>query len=100
MDETVATMVEVGNMLHISKLIEKHNSESDFYLDMHTVMSGGFDFEGSDVFMPPTTPHLLNNLTRAVECGWPPQAHFDGAFNLCTKIFGVIGMGMKSMGTK
>ncbi len=39
MDETVAAMVEIGTMLHISKLIEKHNSESDFHLDMHTVMS-------------------------------------------------------------
>ncbi len=70
-------MVEIAKMLHISKLIEKHNSESDFHLDMHTVISGLFDFEGSDVFMHTTTPHLLNNMTRAVECGWPTQAHFD-----------------------
>jgi hypothetical protein len=40
MDGTVPAMVEIGNMLHISKLIEKDNSESDFHLDMHTVMSG------------------------------------------------------------
>jgi hypothetical protein len=39
MDETVAAMVESGTMLHISKLIEDHNSESDFHLDMHTIMS-------------------------------------------------------------
>ena len=67
---------------------------------MHSVMSRGFDFEGSEVFMHTTTPHLLNNMPRAVECGWPTQAHFDGAFNLCTKDFGVIGMGMNSMGAK
>jgi hypothetical protein len=100
MDETFVAMVEVCKMLHISKLIKKHNFESDFHLGMHTVISGGFDFEGSDVFMHRTTPHLLNNMTCAVECGWPTQAHFDGAFNLCTKDFGVIGMGMNSMGTK
>ncbi len=35
-----------------------------------------------------------------MECGWPTQAHFDGAFNLCTKDFGVIGMGVNSMGAK
>ncbi len=50
MDETVAAMVEIGIMLHISKLIEKHNSDSDFHLNMHTVMSRVFDFEGSEVF--------------------------------------------------
>ncbi len=67
---------------------------------MHTVMSGGFNFEGSEVFMHTTTPNLLNNMPRAEECGWPTQAHFDGAFNLCSKDFGVIGMGMNSMGAK
>ncbi len=39
MDETVAAMVEIGTMLHISKLIKMHNSDSEFYLNMHTVMS-------------------------------------------------------------
>ena len=68
MDETVAAMVEIERILHISKLIEDHNSESDFRLNMHTVMSGGFDFEGSEVFMHTTTPHLLNNMPWAVEC--------------------------------
>ncbi len=100
LDDAVATMVEIGNMLHISKLIEMQNSESDFHLDVHTVMSGCFNFEGSDVFMHTTTLHQLNNMARAVECGWPTQAHLDGAFNLCTKDFGVIGMGMNSMGAK
>ncbi len=100
MIETVAAMVEIGTMLHISKLIVKHNSGPDFYIDMHTKMSRGFDFEGSEVFMHITTQHLLNNMTRAVECGWPTQTHFDGAFNLCSKDFGFIGMGMNSMGAK
>ncbi len=75
MDETVAAMVEIGTMLHISKLIKKHNSESDFHLNMHTVISGGFSFKDSDVFMHTTTQHFFNNMTRAVECGWPTQAH-------------------------
>jgi hypothetical protein len=68
MDETVAAMVEIGRILHISKLIEDHNSDSDFHLNMHTVMSEGFNFEGSEVFMHTTTPHILNNMQRAVEC--------------------------------
>ena len=60
MDETVAAMVEIRRMLNISKLIENHNSDPDFHLYMHTVMSGGFDFEGSEVFIHTTTPHLWN----------------------------------------
>ncbi len=68
MDETIVAEVEISTMLNLSKLIERHNSESDFHLDMHTVMSGGFHFEGSEVFMHTTTQHLLNNMTRAVEC--------------------------------
>ncbi len=60
MEETVAAMVEIRRMLHISKLIKKHNSDPDFHLNMHTVMSGGFDFEGSEVFIHTTTPHLWN----------------------------------------
>ena len=47
MDENVAAMFEIRRMLHISNLIEKHNSESDFHLNMHTVMPGGFNFDGS-----------------------------------------------------
>jgi hypothetical protein len=87
-------------MLHISKLIKDHNSDSDFHLNLHTVMSGGFSFEGNEVFMHTTTPHLSNNMTRAEECGWPTQVHIDGAFNLCSKDFGFIGLGMNSMGAK
>ena len=46
-----------------------------------------------------TTPHLLNNFARAENCGWQKQAHLDGAFNWCDKNFGIIGIGMNSMGS-
>ena len=83
MDETVAAMVEISTILHISKLIE-HNSKSDFHLDMHTIMSGGFNFEGSEVFMHTTTQHLLNNMARAVECHGPILPTFLTPFSdLC-----------------
>ena len=100
MDETIAAMVEIGRMMHIEKLIEQHNSDSGFHLDLHTVISGGFDFEGNEVFIHTSTPHLSNNMARAEECGWPTQLHIDGVFNLCSKDFGVIGLGMNSMGAK
>ena len=101
MDATIGALVGIGNMMLISNVIEKHNSETDIFpLDAHTVISGGDTVEGSEIFLNTTTLHLLNNMTRALECGWPTQAHFNGAFNLCTKDFGVIGIGMNSMGAK
>jgi hypothetical protein len=45
-----------------------------------------------------TTPHPLLNLARAKNCGWQKQGHFDGALNLCSMDFGLIGFGMNSMG--
>ena len=68
MDEIVEAMVEIGRMLHIEKLIEKHNSDPAFHLDLHTVISGGFNFEGNEVFIHTSTPHLSNNMSRAEEC--------------------------------
>ena len=100
MDANIAAMVEIGRMLQIEKLIEKHNSDSGFHLDLHTVISGGFDFEDNEVFIHTSTPHLSNNMARAEECGWPTQLHIDGLFNVCSKDFGVIGLGMNSMGAK
>ncbi len=93
-------MVEIGNMLLFPRVIGQHNLESDFLLDAHTVISGGFKFEGSELFLNIRTLHLLNNMTRAVECGCSTQVHFDRAFNLCTKAFSDIRMGMNSMGAK
>ncbi len=63
MDETVAAMVEIGRMLHIEKIIEKHKSDPAFHLDLHTVMPGGFNFEGNEVCIHTSTPHLLNNMS-------------------------------------
>ena len=46
-----------------------------------------------------TTAHLLNNLARAENCGWQKQMHVDGTYNWCEKDFGIIGIGMNSMGS-
>ena len=101
MTDSVGAMVEIGNMLLLSNVIEQHNSETNpFHLDAHTVISGGYKVEGTKLFLNTTTPHLVNNMTRGLECGWPTQLHVDGAFNLCTKDFGVIGIGMNSMGAR
>ncbi len=53
-----------------------------------------FKMEGTNVFLNTTTPHLANNMTLGLECGWPTQVHTNTAFNLCTKDFGVIGIGI------
>mmetsp|Transcript_33861 Transcript_33861/g.71037 ORF Transcript_33861/g.71037 Transcript_33861/m.71037 type:complete len:98 (-) Transcript_33861:1689-1982(-) len=50
-------------------------------------------------FMNLSTPHLLNNLAPAENCGWQKQAHFDVLFRFCFKDFGVVGIGMNSKGT-
>ena len=100
MDESIAAMVEIGRMMHIDKVIKDHNSDSDFHLDLHMVISGGFSFEGNEVFIHTTTAHLANNMARAEQCGWPTQLHLDGLFNVCSKDFGVLGFGMNSMGAK
>ena len=48
--------------------------------------------------MTVSTPHMLNNLARGENCGWPTQMHFDGAFNFCDEDVSVLGIGLNSMG--
>ncbi len=47
--ETGGKKVDIGSLLNVSRVIEQHNSDLDFHLDTHTVISGGFKFEGSEV---------------------------------------------------
>ncbi len=44
------------------------------------------------------TLHMLLNLARMQNTGWQRQVHWDGAFNWCTKNFGIIAVGCNSMG--
>ena len=43
---------------------------------------------------------MLMNLAYGVNCGWQSQFHLDGAFNFCKHQFGVIGIGLNSMGAQ
>jgi hypothetical protein len=78
MEDNVGAMVEIGEQLLLSNIIKKHNSETDpYHLEAHTVISGGYKFEGTEIFLNTTTPHLANNMTRGLECGWLTQLHLD-----------------------
>ena len=47
-----------------------------------------------------STPHLLNNMARAVNCSCQKQGHTDAAFNWSGKEVALIGFGMNSMGAR
>ncbi len=93
-------MAQLAESLSLKKFIERHNDENDsFHLDEHQPVCCGYQFHTGVRFMNITTPHLLNNLARAENCGWQKQMHLDGAYNWCEKDFGIIGIGMNSMGS-
>jgi hypothetical protein len=62
------------------------------------VVSVGHQFSDGVCFMSLTTPHLLANMARAVNCGSQKQGHTDAAFNWCGKELALVGFGMNRMG--
>jgi hypothetical protein len=89
---------ELAESLSLVKFLERHNDLADpFHMDEHQPVCVGHQFKDGVTFMSLTTPHFLNNLARAENCGCQKQGHFDAAFNWCGKDFGMIGFGMNSM---
>jgi hypothetical protein len=43
------------------------------------------------------TLHFLINISRAKNCCWQLQGHFDGSFNFCEESIGMLGFGMGSL---
>jgi hypothetical protein len=96
---TEGCMNRLHESLCLETLIARHNDPDDeFHMDEHQVVSVGHQFKHGVTFMTLTTPHFLNNMARADNCGFGTQGHFDGAFNWCNKDFALIAFGMNSMG--
>jgi hypothetical protein len=70
-------------------------------MDEHQVVQVGHQFKDGVTFMTVTSPHLLNNMTRAVcadNCKFQTQGHFANAFNWCNRDLALLAFGMNSMG--
>ena len=99
-DGSEGSMNQLDETLSLLQFIEWHNDSFVFFhLDEHQVVSCGHQFKNGTRFMNLTTPHLLMNLARAENCGWQKQLHLDGELNGCRNDFGIIRIGMNSMGS-
>ena len=58
----------------------------------------GYQFKDGVRYLVLSSPHLIANMARAIECGWQVQGHWDGAFNWCNKDFGLLAFGVNRMG--
>jgi hypothetical protein len=83
----------------LQRFIDRHNDPDDpYHLKPHEVVGCAFQFKNGVRFMHTTTPSMLMNLAYGVNCRWQTQFHLDGAYNVCKHEFGIIGIGMNSMG--
>ena len=99
-DGSEGSMIRFAESISLKTLIEKHNDPNDsFHLDEHQPFCSGYQFRDGVTFLNVSTAHLSNNLARAENCGWQKGYHLDGAYNWCDKSFGIIGIGMNSMGS-
>ncbi len=70
-DGSEGSMDRLAESLCLSKLLESHSDpDDDFYLDEHQQVCLGHHFDKGVTFMTISTPHLLNSMTRAENCGW------------------------------
>ena len=101
LDGSEGSMVELAESLSLKRFIDCHNDPDDpYHLDPHEVVCCAFQFKNGVRFLQTTSPHLLNNLGRGENCGWQKQCHLDGAYNFCKHEFGIIGIGINSMGAR
>ena len=92
-------MNQLAESLSLVKFIERHNDPADpFHMSAHQVVSVGHQFSNGVSFLCATTPYLLGNMARAVNCGCQKQGHTDAAFNWCGKEIALVGFGMNRMG--
>lgn len=99
LDGSEGSMNQLADELSLDKLLARHNDPTDsFHMDAHKVVCLGHQFSDGVRFATFSTPHFLNNMPRAKNCGWQAQGHTDGAFDWCGKEIALIGFGMNSMG--
>jgi hypothetical protein len=75
-DCTEGYMNSLAESICLIKLLAKlTDSADDFHMDGHQVVQVGHKFKHGVTFMTLTTPHLLNNMARADNCGFQTQGH-------------------------
>ena len=99
LDGTEGAMNALCESLSLVEFLKRHNDPNDpFHMSEHQTVCLGHQFKDGVTFMCLSSPHLMNNMARAVNCGSQRQGHWDGAFNWCKKDFALLGFGMNSMG--
>ena len=99
LDGSEGSMNQLAESLSLVKFLERHNDPADpFHMSAHQVVSVGHQFSNGVSFLCATTPYLLGNMARAVNCGCQKQGHTDAAFNWCGKEIALVGFGMNRMG--
>ena len=92
-------MTKLAKSLSLKTAIERQNDPDDeYHMDAHQVVCCGYQFKDGVRLMVLSTPSLIANMARAIECGWQIQGHWDGAFNWCNKDFGLLAFGLNRMG--
>ena len=92
-------MTKLAKSLSLKTAIQRHNDPEDAYhMEAHQVVCVGYQFKDGVRFMVLSSPHMIANMARAIHCGWHIQGHWDGAFNLCNKDFGLLAFGVNRMG--
>ncbi len=87
LDGSEGHMIKFAEAISFKALILRHNNTSDpFHLDEHMTVDFGYQFKNNVRYMRLNSPHLLNNLPRALNYAWQTFLHSDGAYNWCQKI--------------
>jgi hypothetical protein len=98
-DGSEGTMTKLAMSLSLKTAIERHNNKDDeYHMDAHQVVCCGYQFKDGVRLLVLSTPSLIANMARAIECGWQIQGHWDGAFNWCNKDFGLLAFGVNRLG--
>ena len=88
-DGSEGAMTKLAKSLSLKTAIKRHNDpEDEYHMEAHQVVCLGFQFKDGVCYLVLSSPHLIANMARAIECGWQVQGHWDGAFNWYTKDFG------------
>ena len=98
-DGSEGAMTKLAKAISLKTAIERHNDpDDDYHMDAHQVVCCGYQFKDGVRLMVLSTPSLIANMARAIECGWQVVGHWDGAFNWCNKDFGLLAFGLNRMG--
>ena len=96
-DGSEGAMTKLAKSLSLKTAIERHN-DPEYHMEAHQVVCLGYQFKDGVCCMVLSSPHLIANMARAIECGWQIQGHWDGAFNWFKKDFGLLAFGLNRMG--